>query len=92
MKRKIQQSARGIKIDISDTDRSERDLLKELTKCQSGTCSCPTNEYSKLDTMDIEESMGKITLRLKPKEGENFDVTEIEKCLAHTEKQIKPSR
>ena len=92
MKRQIQRVKNGLKIEISENAENKKELLKEFEKCQAGTCSCPSNEYIKLDEMNVEESTGIITITLKAKKGHDFDADEIEKCLDHAEKQTKLPR
>ena len=56
----------------------------ELGECQAGQCSCPTNEYEKVEAMDVESSADAIAIRLRAKPGTEFDTREIETCLHYT--------
>lgn len=71
-------------IKIQTGDLSKDVLLEEFGKCQNGTCSCPTNEYEKLEQIQISEDADKIDLVLTPKTDEQLDVSEIENCLDFT--------
>ena len=88
MKRKIKSNSDGLTIEVSDIAGKEAQLLDEFQACQDGRCDCPTEEYEKVDTLEIHNSAGKIGLRLKAKSGRNLDEAEIEKCLDHTERKL----
>jgi hypothetical protein len=59
-------------------------LLEEFGKCQNGTCSCPTNEYEKLESIQISDTSNRIDLVLTPKPDKQLDMSEIENCLEFT--------
>ena len=91
MKRTIKSNAEGLTIEVSDIAGQEKRLLDEFQACQDGRCTCPTDEYEKLDTLEIHDSEGKIGLRLKAKPGRVFDEAEIEKCLDHAKRKLDPN-
>lgn len=88
MKRIIKPNSQGLTIEVSEIEGKQERLLKAFQECREGRCSCPTDEYSKLDSLKVENSTGKISLRLKAKRGQKFNKTEIEKCLDHTDEQV----
>lgn len=90
MKYKITGKPDGIDIEISEAAGKQTQLLEAFRACQEGRCSCPTQEYAKLDALELEASAQTITLRLKAKEGSELDQAEIRRCLEHTEAQVKP--
>lgn len=92
VKRTIKSDSEGLTIEVSEIAGKEKQLLSEFQACQEGRCDCPTDEYTKLDTLEIDNSVGKISLRLTAKSGQVFDKAEIEKCLEHTEKKLDPDR
>jgi hypothetical protein len=49
-----------------------------------GQCMCPTDEYEKLASMEVEYAGDRIRLRLESKPGEMFDTSEIAACLDYT--------
>ncbi len=91
MKRVIRPISEGLTIEISETAGKEEPLLKAFQECQEGRCSCPTDEYSKLDSLEVEKSNGNINLRLKAKKGQEFNKNEIEKCLDYADEQVDPT-
>jgi hypothetical protein len=79
----------GLDIMITDVEGKEGQLLEAFQECQEGHCSCPTNEYKKLESLRVEVGDGKIDLRLTAKSGQALDEAEIERCLDYTEKQTR---
>lgn len=84
----INQDASGIRIDAAVAPASQHKLLDEFAKCAAGTCSCPTPQYEKVQSMDVKAHADGVTVELRVKPGEALDVADIEKCLEHTAKQI----
>ena len=88
MKHKITKNAEGLDIRISDTEGKQQ-LLESFRECQEGRCSCPTQEYQKLEALHIETTDSGITLQLKSKPGTRIEQSEIERCLEYTEARSK---
>ena len=80
----------GLTIEISEIAEKKGQLLSEFQACREGRCSCPTDEYMKLESLEITARTGMISLKLKSKTGQVFDSSEIEKCLDHTESKLNP--
>lgn len=92
MKRIIKPNSEGLTIEISEVSEQQERLLTEFQACREGRCSCPTDEYKKLDSLEIAAQAGKITLRLKAKTEQVLDSSEIEKCLEHTKRKLDSNR
>lgn len=92
MKHVIKPESGMLKVEVSDIEGKEEELLASFQACREGRCACPTDEYQKLESLDIDESAGKISLRLKAKSGRIFDEAEIEKCLDHTKRKLDSNR
>lgn len=88
MKYKIESDDNDLNVRISDIGAKRDELLEAFQECQEGRCSCPTEEYSKLDSLAIEEAGDAVQLRLKSKSGTRLDETEIDKCLAFTRDKV----
>ena len=84
MKYKVESNKDEVNIEISETEGKEKKLLEAFQECQEGRCSCPTQEYSKLKSLEIENNKDTIHLKLKSKSDEQFDEKEISKCLEYT--------
>ena len=88
MKYKIDKNEEGIEISVDDVKSKKDTLLKAFQECQQGRCSCPTEEYKKLESMQIEQREDGIQLRLKSRQGVELDKSEINKCLEYTKARV----
>jgi hypothetical protein len=92
-KYELHEDAATVSIDVSgvDDERQERKLREAFDDCRSGRCTCPTDQYDKLASMQVERGEDAITLKLEPKPGERFDTAELANCLEHTIGKSRPS-
>jgi len=88
MKSKIKKNDHGIEINITEVKGKKDELLEAFQECSEGRCSCPTQEYEKVDTMNIIDTENNIQLSIKSKDNEEIDTKEIEKCLEHTKNRV----
>lgn len=88
MKHKVETTGEGLRINASVSPEKQSELLQEFAKCAAGTCSCPTPQYEKVESMQIKAQSTGVTVDLQVKPGEAIDVADIERCLDHTAKQI----
>lgn len=88
MKYSIDEDEEGLAINVDDIKDKKEKLLQAFQECQEGRCSCPTEEYKKLESIEIEGNDEAIALRLKSKSGEKLDKSEINKCLEYTAEHI----
>ena len=86
---KITGQTNGVAIDLTDVNDREQDLLAAFDECRQGNCSCPTDEYEKVATMDVSASGVAINIRLLAKPGSTLDATELAACLEHTIEKAK---
>ena len=89
MKFKIDKNEEGIEVSVDDVKSKKDTLLMAFQECQEGRCSCPTEEYKKLESIQIEQREDSIQLRLKSKQGVELDKSEINKCLEYTKERVK---
>ena len=80
MKSKITTKKNGIDINITEVKGKKEELLEAFQECSEGRCSCPTQEYQKVETMNVLDTQGTIQLSIKSKANEVIDTKEIEKC------------
>lgn len=80
----INPATQGVAIEISGVGERRDAMLAALGECAEGRCSCPTDEYEKLETMDVEPSEDAIAIHLRAKPGATLDATEIGRCLDYT--------
>ncbi len=89
MKYEVTTSQNGLIINIEVPDKSKEKLLEEFSSCQQGKCSCPTEEYKKLESLSVVSSVNNISLILNQKADQSFDINEINKCLSFTIEKVK---
>lgn len=75
-------------VELTGVAGHEAQLMATFGECQAGQCSCPTDEYQKLASMEVEQDKDRIRLRLEAKSGETFDASEIAACLDHTTAKV----
>ncbi len=88
MEATIKPTDQGIKIDVTELEGKKEQLLEAFQECSEGRCTCPTDEYKKVEALDITESGDAIQLSIKAKPDEQIDTAEIEKCLEYTKKRV----
>ena len=88
MKYNIDEKDAGLEIRIDDVKGKKEKLLQAFQECQEGRCSCPTEEYKKMDSLKIEHGDETIELKLTAKQGEKIDREKINKCLDYTAERI----
>ena len=80
----ITPSDAGVAIQITGVGVKGQELLAAFGDCQQGQCSCPTDEYRKVETMEVTSSQDAISIRLQAKPGTELDTREIGACLDYT--------
>lgn len=88
MKYKVESSDKAVNIEITETKGKQEKLLQAFQECQAGRCTCPTQAYSKLDSLEIERDEDTIRLKLKSKPDAKLDETEIGKCIEYTKAKV----
>lgn len=81
---RVREQGSEVEIELTGVEGRQDELLGAFGECQSGRCSCPTDEYEKVLVMQIEPHVEQITIHLEPIEGERFDIGKIAACLEHT--------
>lgn len=88
MKYKVESGKNEVNIEVTETKGKQKKLLQAFQECQEGRCTCPTQEYSKLDSLEIESDEDTIKLKLISKPDVKFDESEISKCLEYTKGKV----
>lgn len=81
---KIDGEGATVAIQITGVGERQGELLEAFGECAEGRCSCPTDEYEKLASMDVQPGEDRIDIRLEARPGAMLDTSEIEACLAYT--------
>ena len=72
MKSKITSNKNGIDINITELEGKKEELLEAFQECSEGRCSCPTQEYQKVETMNVIDTEGTIQISIKSKTDEEI--------------------
>ena len=81
---RIDATGATLAIQITGVGERQDELLQAFGECAEGRCSCPTDEYEKLASMDVQPGEDRIDIRLEAKPGTSLDASEIEACLDYT--------
>jgi hypothetical protein len=74
----------SVAIELTEVAGRQAELLDAFGECQEGRCSCPTDQYLKVATMEVEAADDRIAIRLQAKPGTSLDTAEIAACLDYT--------
>jgi len=92
MKSRIIKKKNGIDINITELKGGKEKLLEAFQECSEGRCTCPTQEYEKVETLNVIGTDKTIQLSIKSKENTVINAKEIEKCLEYTKDKISKKR
>ena len=84
---KIEKKEQVISVEIEGGELKNTELREAFQRCLEGSCDCPTNEYDKLDSMQIKHDVDRISLQLKVKPGLYIDQVAVAACLDYTLKK-----
>jgi hypothetical protein len=88
---RIDENEEGVAIQVTEASGHRQKLLDAFQECQSGHCTCPTDEYEKVQSMEVAAGDDEISIRLKAKAGTRFDIDEISDCLDYTTSRVRES-
>lgn len=88
MEAKIQETEKGIEIDVTNLEGKKEQLLEAFQECSEGRCTCPTEEYKKVAAMTVTGGDDQIQISIQAKDEDTIDTAEIEKCLDYTKKRV----
>jgi hypothetical protein len=78
----------GVDIDVADLDEGKEELIEAFQACREGRCSCPTQEYEKVEAFEIHNAGESIHVSIKTRQGENIEQSEIANCLEHASRRV----
>lgn len=92
MKYTVRGDGSFVKITVRNVGSKRADLMRELTECAEGRCACPTPQYAKVASMQIEPGNDQLSITVTAKPGETIDRGDLETCLEHTTRKVtKPA-
>lgn len=80
---KSTQSGSSLVVNI-DNIKDKNAILETIEGCADGSCACSTDEYQKVETMQILSGPDSLQLNIEVKPGEVIDPNCINECLAPT--------
>lgn len=82
----IKSKQAGSSLIVNLENISENDaVLETIQGCADGNCACSTDEYQKVETIQILAGPDSIQLNIEIKAGETIDPNCISECLAKQE-------
>jgi hypothetical protein len=85
---RIEDDGPAVSIEVTEAGGRQDELVEAFGECQAGQCTCPTDEYEKLASMEVEQAGDLIRIRLQPQPGEKIDTSEIAACLDYTTARV----
>ena len=84
---KIESIQVGQKLTVTLEDISDKNaIIETIGSCADGHCACSTDEYQKVQTLEILPGPDSIQLNIEVKPGEVIDPACISECLDPQEK------
>ena len=80
---KSTQSGSSLVVNIEDV-ADKNAILETIQGCADGSCACSTDEYQKVESMQILPGTNSIQLNIEVKAGETIDPNGISECLTPT--------
>lgn len=80
----IHEEGTAVSIKLTNVEGKQERLLEAFGECQTGQCSCPTDQYEKVAGMQLHSDEQQVTIQLEPVTGERFDTDAIGACLDYT--------
>ena len=77
----ITPASSGVQIQLIGVGADRAALLETFNACADGTCECSTEEYAKVESMQVNADGDAITIEVRTKPGETIDPTCITDCL-----------
>lgn len=84
MKYSVNPTPDGLHVSVAVPAEQQAKLLEEFGKCAAGTCACPSTQYAKLASIDVQQTAEGVSVALKAKDGEVIDGDDIRRCLDFT--------
>ena len=79
---KISSEQVGAKLTVNLDDVKDKDaIIETIAGCADGSFACSTDEYQKVETMQIVPGPNSIQLNIEVKPGEVIDPNCISECL-----------
>ena len=84
MKVESTQVGQALTVNIEDV-KDKAAIIETIEGCADGSCACSTDEYQKVQSINIVPGVNSIQLNIEVKPGEVIDPNCISECLTPTE-------
>ncbi len=71
----------GVKIELIGVGADKATMLETFAGCADGSCECSTEEYAKVESMQVNDLGDDITIDVRTKAGETIDTACISDCM-----------
>ena len=84
MEIRSQQTGSSLVVNLENVS-NQSEVLETIQGCADGQCACSTDEYQKVQSLEIQSSPNSIQLNIEVKAGEVIDPNCISECLSPVE-------
>lgn len=89
---KVESSQIGTKLVVNLTNlENQKSVIETLNSCADGKCACSSDEYKKVEKMDVEVGHNTIQINIAVKPGEIIDPNCISDCLTPEVESSSPT-
>lgn len=81
----------GVKIQLSGLGAAKAAYLDTFNSCAEGHCACSSDEYQKVESMQVTSEGDAITVEVHAKAGQTIDPACISDCLDTAQANTEPS-
>lgn len=74
----------GVRVFLTDLGESKIKLIEAFSSCADGSCACSEEEYKKVESMSVVDGEDSLTLELRAKPNEVFDINCVTECVTST--------
>lgn len=80
----------GFTIELSGLGDEQTFSLEAFSECASGSCACSSQEYDKVESMQVHDLGNVIEVNVLTKEGASIDPSCVTECLTSIQDQAPP--
>lgn len=82
MKIRSKQISDQLTVNLEDVSNPQ-EVIETIEACKDGNCACSTDEYQKVQSIEIQTNGNSMTLNVEVKPGEVIDPQCISDCLCN---------
>lgn len=74
----------GSRIEITQLGSSKSAVASQLNDCATGSCTCSTEEFQKVDSIEVHDTGDGLEVDVRTKTGESIDPSCVQECLGES--------